>query len=42
MAGGSTFVSWIRGSAPDNSGGDLCLVQCLTLVPLEVPVEESG
>ena len=25
MAGGSTFVSWITGSAPDNSGGDLQL-----------------
>ena len=43
MAGGSTFgVSWITGSAPDNSGGDLQLAQCLTLVPLEVPAEESG
>ena len=42
MAGGSTFgVSLITGSAPDNSGGDLQLAQRFTLVPLEVPAEES-
>ena len=42
MAGGSTFVSWITGSVPDNSGGDLQWAQCLTLVHLEVPAKESG
>ena len=38
MAGGSTFVSWITGQAPVNSGGDLCLA----LVCVEVPAEDSG
>ncbi len=42
MAGGSTFVSWITGSAPNNSGGDLQLMGPLTLVPLDVPAKESG
>ena len=37
MAGGSTFVSWITGRVPNNSGGDLLL----TLVRLEVLVKES-
>ena len=41
LAGGSTFVSWIT-KPGSNSGGDLRLTRRLTLVRVEVPVEESG
>jgi hypothetical protein len=42
MAGESSFVSWLTGSAHNNSGRDLRLVRRSTLVPLDVPAKESG